>query len=172
MHVITIKKMKIETRLDFKSYIKLMFSLTYKKPIMIFIIIYLLVVLVMAIFIFSDLKFLFGETYDIPLFLAFYIIIALPILIYFNARKNFSTNGLIKEKIIYEFTDDKICHTGETFYSEKDWTKVYKIVEMKHWILIYQSRQIANLIPKESFGDNLMEFRNLVRSKKIKAKLK
>lgn len=164
--------MKIETRLDFKSYLKLMYTLAYRRPIVIFIFIFLLVVLVMTIFIFSDINFLFGETYYMPLILASYFIVILPISIYYNTRKIFSTYGLLKEKIIYEFTDEKICHTGETFHSEMDWTKIYKIEEMKHWILIYQSRQHANFISKESFGENLMEFRNLVRSKKIKAKLK
>lgn len=53
-----------------------------------------------------------------------------------------------------------------------DWTKIYKILELKNWILIYQNRQIANLIPKEYFGDNLHEFKELVKRKGIKAKLK
>jgi len=164
--------MKIETRLEFKSYLKLMYTLTYRKPIFIFIIIYLLVVVLLNIFIFSDINFLLGDTYYIPLFIAFYFIVLLPISIYFNSRKIYSTNGLLKEKIIYEFTDEKISHTGETFYTEMDWTKIYKIVEMKQWILIYQSKVHVNIISIESFGDNLMEFRNLVRSKKIKAKLR
>lgn len=164
--------MKIETQLDFKSYLKLMYTLTYRKPIMIVITVFSFVLLLLAILYFLGLNFLFDETPFFPLFLGFFIIVVLPTSIYFNARKNFTTHGLIKEKIIYEFTDEKITQNGETFHSEMEWTKIYKVVEMKNWILIYHNRQIANTIPKESFGENLMEFKNLVRSKKIKAKLK
>lgn len=139
---------------------------------MIVITIFSFIMFLLAILYFLGVDFLFAEKPFFPLFFGFVIIVVIPLSIYFNARKNFSTHGLIKEKIIYEFTDDKICHTGETFHYEMDWTKIYKIVEMKNWILIFQNRQIANTIPKESFGENLMEFRNLVKSKNIKAKLK
>jgi len=164
--------MKIETRLDFKSYVKLMYVLSYRKRSMIYITIIGLGAFFLPILYFLGVNIPFEKSPLLALVFGFVIIVVMPIAIYFNARKTFSTHGLIKERIIYEITDDKICQTGETFHSEMDWTKIYKIVEMKNWILIYHNRQIANTIPKESFGENLMEFRNLVRSKKIKAKLK
>ena len=164
--------MKLETKLDFISYLQLMFIITYRKPIILVITIINIATLIMVIFYISGFRFLFDGIPFSQLILCFFIVVVLPVSIYFNARKTFSTHGLIKEKIIYEITEDKICQTGETFHSEMEWTKIYKVVEMKHWILIYHNRQIANLIPKESFGENLMEFRNIIRSKKIKAKLK
>jgi hypothetical protein len=62
--------------------------------------------------------------------------------------------------------------TGETFSSEMDWSKIYKVLELKNWILIYQSKLIANAIPKESFDDNLESFKEIVRNKNIKVKFK
>jgi hypothetical protein len=102
----------------------------------------------------------------------FFTIALLPFSIYRAGKKNFSSHGRLQEKITYEFTDEKIRQTGETFNSDMDWTKIYKVQELKEWILIYQNTQIANLIPKESFGDNLQEFRELVKRKGIKAKLR
>lgn len=72
----------------------------------------------------------------------------------------------------YEFTSEKIKITGETFNSELDWGKTYEIKELKDWILIYQNRQVANVLPKESFGENIKDFRILVKSKNLNAKLK
>jgi len=62
--------------------------------------------------------------------------------------------------------------TGESFTSQLNWEKTYKVAELNHWILIYQNRQVANVIPKESFKDQLTEFRALIKSKNINQKLK
>jgi hypothetical protein len=164
--------MTIETKLDFKRYLKLMYTLTYLKPIMIF-----LTLIGIIMFIFSILHFLkFNIHVDGPpffqLFFGFLVIAILPFSIYRNARKNFSSHGRLQEKIIYEFTDEKIKVTGETFKSEMDWTGTHKIVELKEWILIYQNRLIANIIPKDSFGEDLVEFKILAKGKGIKTKFK
>ena len=164
--------MIIETKLDFKRYLRLMYSLTYCKPIMIF-----LTIVGLTMFIGSILYFLgFNVPIDSPPYFqfifGFFIIAILPFSIYRSGKKNFSSHGRLQEKIIYEFTDERIKITGETFNSELDWTKTYKITELKNWILIYQNRQIANILSKDSFGDKISEFRTLVKSKNIKAKLK
>lgn len=163
--------MTIETKLDFKKYLTLMYTLTFRKPIMI-----LLAIAGLIMFGSSILYFLgYAVPVDSPpyfqLVFGFFIIAFLPFSIYWTSRKNFSSHSRLHEKIIYEFTEEKIKQIGESFFSEIDWTKIYKIMELKNWILIYHNRQVANLIPKESFGDNLPEFKQLVKSKGIKAKL-
>ena len=164
--------MIIETKLDFKSYLKLMYSLTYRKPIMIFITIVGLIMFLSSIFYFLD----FNVPVDSPpyfqIVFGFFIIAFLPFSIYWSGKKNFSSHSRLQERIIYEFTDEKIKITGETFSSELDWTKTYKITELKDWILIYQNRQIANILMKESFAEKISDFRILVKSKNVKAKLK
>jgi hypothetical protein len=61
-----------------------------------------------------------------------------------------------------------IC-TGETFKSEMSWTKLYRVQELRNWILIYQSKTAANIIPKESFGEILSEFKRLVVESNVKS---
>ena len=164
--------MIIETKLDFKRYLKLMYTLTYRKPIMIFLSIVGLTMFIGSIFYFLG----FNVPVDSPpyfqIVFGFFIIAILPFSIYWSGKKNFSSHGRLQEKIIYEFTDEKIKITGETFNSELDWGKTYKIKELKDWILIYENRQIANILPKESFGEKIKDFRILVKSKNVNAKLK
>jgi len=74
--------------------------------------------------------------------------------------------------MIYEFTDEKVSINGESFNSEFDWKSVFKISELNDWILIYQSNQIANLLPKKAFGENLETFKTLVKGKNIKSSIK
>lgn len=163
--------MRIETKLDFKMYLNLMYTLTYRKLSMILVTIVGLVMFLESIPFFFGSKILFDVPPYFQLVFGFSIIAIWPFSIYRSGKKNFYSNGKLQEKTIYEFTDEGIKQIGETFNSDMDWTKVYNILELKDWILIYHNRQIANLIPKESFGDNLQDFKNLVISKGVKSKL-
>jgi len=164
--------MTIETKLDFKSYLRLMYTLTYRKPLMIFLTVCGLMMFVFSVFYFFGSKVLFIEPPYFQFVFGLFIIAFLPFSIYRSAKRNFSSNGRLQEKIIYEFTDEKIKMTGETFNTEMNWEKTYKILELKNWILIYQNRQIANVLPKNSFGENLIEFKTLVKRNHIRSKLK
>jgi hypothetical protein len=163
--------MKIETKMDFRKYLKLMYWLTYKKPWTI-----IITIIGLAMFILALLYFLGAHiAFEKPPFaqLAIGLIpIFLPITIYRSAKKSFSSNGRLQEKMTYEFTVDKIIINGETFKTEMDWTKLYKIQELKDWILIYNNKFNANIIPKESFGEELLEFKKIVFENKIKSNFK
>jgi hypothetical protein len=164
--------MIIETKLDFNGYLKLMYTLTYRKPIVIF-----LTIIGWTMFIGSILYFMgFNIPADSPPYFhvcfGFFVVAILPFSIYWSGKKNFASNSRIQERIVYEFIDDKIKITGETFNSELGWEQTYKIKELKNWILIFQNRQSANILPKEAFGEKLNDFRMLVKSKHVKANLK
>ena len=164
--------MTIETKLDFKMYLNLMYTLTYRKPTIIILSIIGLTMVFSSALYFLGFKIPFDEPPYSHLLFGFFFIAYMPFSIYRTGKKNFSSYSRLQEKIIYEFTDEKIKLIGETFNSEMDWTKIHKILELKDWVLIYQNSQFFNLIPKESFSDKLDEFKDLVKMKGVKAKLK
>ena len=162
--------MKIETQLDSKSYIRLMYQLTFRKPTTI-----IFSVLGAIMFVGSIYLFIYTDDEVNSLVISFvfgFYTLTLPIQVYRNAKKNFNSHLRLQEKMTYEFTDEKIIVTGDSFQSEQDWLKMYKVLEIKDWILLYQNKQIANLIPTASFGNELEAFRALVKSKNIKSKLR
>jgi hypothetical protein len=124
-----------------------------------------------AVLYFLGLPIPFNETPFFPIFFGIFTML-LPVFIYINSKKNFATHARLHEQIIYEFNEDKILMTGESFKAEMDWTKLYRIDELSNWILIYQSKTIANVIPKYSFGGGLGDFKKLVISKKIESRFK
>jgi hypothetical protein len=142
-----------------------MFVLTYRKPLVIFLTGVGLISFLSSASYFAGLKVPIDGSPYFPLFFGFFVVVVLPFSIYRSAKKSFSSNERINEKIIYEFTEDKIKITGETFNSELSWEKTYKILELKNWFLIYQSSLIANVIPKNAFGDDLKEFKELIGRK-------
>jgi hypothetical protein len=74
----------------------------------------------------------------------------------------------MSELISYEFTDETIVISGISVSYTKNWNEIFKVEELKNWILIYPTPQVVNTIAKEAFGDNLIEFKNLIKSKGIK----
>ena len=156
--------MKIEAKLDFKSYLRLIAYLTVKRPItiiiMTFVVLFFLIGFIGQGFPFMGLGF-------IVFWVLFYVFS-----IYFGAKKNYYSNKRLDERMEYEFSDEKIIIKGETFALEMDWVKVYKVIELKSWVLIYQSAGAANIIQKESFNGYLDEFREIVKSSGVKSKLK
>ena len=134
--------------MGFSKYLKLMYWLTYKKPWTIIITIIGLTMLIISILYFLGYPLTFDKLPYAQLIIGL-IVIFIPISIYRSAKKSFSSNGRLQEKMIYELTVDKIIITGETFKTEMDWTKLHKIQELKDWILIYNNKFNANIIPKE-----------------------
>jgi hypothetical protein len=93
--------------------------------------------------------------------------------IYFKSKRNYKSDLLIGETIEYQFDNEEIIVTGQSFSSRFSWNKIYKVTETKDWLLIWQNRQMANVIPKRSFeGDDLKSFKEIVNNQKtLKKKL-
>jgi len=162
--------MKIETQLTFKSYFRYTLNQTYSKFFSLLLVFAGIIGLVGSIMYFLGNRTLYKEPpyimFGLGLFVIYY-----PFILYYSAKKYFASNIKLRERIIYEFTDENIRIAGESFNTEMTWNSIFKIVELNQWILIYQSKLTANIIPKSNFGQQLDEFRALVRSKGINAKM-
>jgi hypothetical protein len=95
----------------------------------------------------------------------FLITIAQPLVIYSTIWKNYHSSSHLKEPTEIELTPKEIKITGESFYTVLLWPKIYKVVELKNWFLIYQNNLSAVIIPKKSFLTGEIEkFRQMLRS--------
>lgn len=163
--------MIIETKVELKDYIKLMYILTYRRRGMI-------IANIMGLLLFSFTIMYFvgiiesAEFPWMPVAFSVLIVVLLPLSVYFSAKKNYKTHSRLQEKVIYEINDDTINITGESFSSEMTWNKTYKVVELNDWFLFYQNKLVANIIPKQSIGNDRYELREIVKNQKIKNKLK
>jgi hypothetical protein len=164
--------MIVETIMTKKDYRNLMLLITYSRPMTIFITIIAVFSFVPSILYLLGAKLPFNNPPYAQMIFGVVIIFILPFMIVRGANKAYESHLRLQEKMIYDFTQEGIKITGESFKSEMNWTKVYKVKERKNWILIYQSQQVANIIKKESLGDNLIEFRELVKKQGIKSSLK
>jgi hypothetical protein len=69
------------------------------------------------------------------------------LLLNFSLAKAYKNNPRVNENIEYQFDDAVIIIKGETFKTELNWDKLYKLTKTKKWLLIWHNNQIANAIP-------------------------
>lgn len=164
--------MRIESRLTINDYQRIMFNLNGRKPMVIILFLLGFGLIVSSVLFFLGFNIPFDEPPYFQLFLGLFIIILYPLFFILSIRKTFKSHLRLHEKIIYEFDPEKISITGETFKSEMNWSKIYRIQELRNWILIYQNRLIANIIKKDASGIDIRYFRELVRMNHVKANFK
>ena len=163
----------IKTKISFKEYAKLLFSLAYKKPVMIFLVSMAILNGVWIIchhFVLLDIS----EPKVYQYFGLLLISVVQPAGIFFMIWRNYATNIHLRETLELNFTKDQIKLKAEGFTLESLWSKMYKIIELQYWFVIYQNSLSAIIIPKKSFQQTDMEeFKQILLSiKEIQVKLK
>ena len=139
--------MKCKTRIEFNEYASLLFTLAYKKWFGKFITA-IAVLNLINILAYSNKESnpTFSQMIVVILFLGVY-----PLLVFLKARKVYFSSGAVSETREYEISPEKLIIRGESFLSEVDLKRCYKIEEIKNWFLIYQVPQVASLVPKRCF---------------------
>jgi len=165
---------KISTSLNIKDYRSLLFQLTYKKPLIIILTIIGFLSLITSILYFFGLFSSFSNPPYFPLFFGIFIAFFLPLSVYRQANRSFNGNKRLSESITYEFSQDHVSLTGESFTSTYTWNKIPKIVINQKWVLIYQNKTTANIIMRKNFQESdLLQFINIINSyNSIKKKIK
>lgn len=79
------------------------------------------------------------------------VFISFPFVSFLMAKRNYDSSKNLKETVLYEFNLNNIIITGESFNSTLRWSSLYKVKELKNWILLYTSKNIALCIPKSGF---------------------
>ena len=155
--------MTIVTKISFKEYVTLLYRLTYKKPVMKLLLFVAFAMLVWIAGYYSKILPVPKPTfYQYTTF--FLITLVQPMVIYNTIRQNYRSSSHLKEQLKIEFTTTEIKMQGDSFYTVLDWAKIYKVQELKDWVLIYQNSLSAIIIPKKSLTGKLREFKHLLHS--------
>lgn len=164
-------RMVIMTRLTEKDITGMNMALFYRKwSTKVFIVVAILMLSAQLI----ELAFHIGiAKFDITaLIMPIAILAGLPVLTYFAARKSYRNSLRLQEPMEYHFHADYLDIKGSSFTSQMSWDKVYKVMHVKDWLLIYQSPQIANVIPmRDVWESQLDELKEIVQQKGVKNNL-
>lgn len=145
--------MRIKTKITFKEYVKLLYSLAYEKPVM-------KLLLLVAILIVLWIVFYYTKLFNLPVPVIYqYLTLALivgvqPIVIFLTIRRNYNSSNHLRETLEMVITQAEMKIEGESFYLEVKWKKMFKIVEKRNWFLCYQNNLSAIIIPKKELSEN------------------
>jgi hypothetical protein len=102
----------------------------------------------------------------------FTMLIYVPLVTYVSAVRNFTANSRVSETIEYHFDNEYLSIKGESFNSQLSWDKTYKVTQTKNWILIWQNKQVGNLIPKGDITEEQIgELKEILDNHKVKNNL-
>lgn len=154
--------MIIETRISFREYLKLLYTITYRRPLMILLLTVDLLVILWILFYHAGLSIPKPVYYQYLTVLL--ITVAQPLVIYSTIHRNYYSSSHLKEFVKIEFTLEEIRIKGESFYTMLMWPKMFKVVELEHWFLIYENNLAAIIVQKKAFTPAQAEaFRILVK---------
>ncbi len=167
-------ELRIECKLDFKRYVKLLYYLIYQKFTTVLITVIGLSMLVSSSMYFMGAFNYFDQPPYAQILLGLIFSFVIPASVYKQAKRNFNSIARLSEFITYLFTPEMIYINGESFKTEMTWDKFYKIKELKNWILIYTNKNNAHVIPKDSFSESqLIRFREIAGNlKTVKVQIK
>lgn len=158
--------MIINTQLTESDFIRVNFTILYKKAFVKFITLMAFFALIISVI--GNIQFP-GTTSLSQIMLPILILVILPLITYNSARKNFKTNKRINEPVEYSIDDKIISLKGESFNAQLSWEKIYKVNKTKEWILIWQNKQVANVIPRRNITDSQIAIlKNIISNYKLK----
>lgn len=160
--------MIIKTRLTEKDFIRAFFTIIYNKPI-------IKVFIGIAVFYTAILTIQLagGAGKALPdFFVPVFVLIAFPCIFYFTAKKNYASNKRISEPVEYRFDKDLLVIKGESFTAELTWDKIHKVSQTKKLLLIWQTPQLVNIIPKRDIWEgDILALKEILNHHRVKNNL-
>ena len=170
----------METPLTFTTFItlddyrKFHYYLFYRKPLMIGISLFgLLMWLVIPLY-FINPELTYGEFPLTQTFIALMITVGLPLFLFWNTSRVYKSNAKFREEIRYILNESWLTIEGNNFVNRIPWDEIHKIVETKSWFVIYQDKLVAHLLIKQNLTDlKASQFRNFIaQMPSVKSKLR
>ena len=153
----------IESEITRDEYIRLLFLITYRKPPVIIITLLGLIMTLLPILYFINIYTAIDAPPYIPLISGVLITIVFPLSIYFMAKRNFGSDDLLRQRVRYTFTPDKIFLKGTTFDVNISWDKIHKVRKLKEWLLFYRDKARVDIMIRNTFSkDEQLEFDRIV----------
>jgi len=164
--------MELKYKISRDEYLKLMFIQTYRRPLSI-------LVLIFGIYSFFQLTkfFLFGNftTRDLilPIYGVLFCLIIFPAFIFIRSRNFYNSHKILGLETLTVIDKNGFSDSGEGFEAKILWENIYKIKELKDWILVYHNSTAYGFLPKRVLTKSqIQEFRDIIIQKNIKSELR
>ncbi len=152
------------TLLTKKEYIQFFYRETYRKPAIIVFTLLALYIIVADILDFGNIL----ESSDYFSWMGFVVapmILVLPTIQAFVARKNMFARPCFQHPLCYTFSDDAVNIKGEGVETTFTWQHVFKIKESGGLLLLMVGKKIGHIVKKDGLTQEQIDF---IKSKVVK----
>ncbi|GKX30485.1 hypothetical protein SH1V18_29650 [Vallitalea longa] len=117
------------------------------------------------------ISFLWHDTFTtlILLFGALLYLVISPLMLYLQSKKQFLTNPVYKEAIIYKINEPGFSVLQSGQWVDFGWDNLYKVVESKYNLLFYINKDQAFIIPNRLIEDKNMKNIEKIVSRKMES---
>jgi hypothetical protein len=163
---------QLKTTLTRKAYIRLMYTLSFRSPAVLFVYGIIFLGFIIAVIGLNVIDRKEHSTFVWLVWIQAVYVIYYMTAVYRRSKKHYESNQEIQGEMHYEFGADLIRSVSKTSSGEMKWTSVHKVLELKNWVIIFLSNATACMIPAKDFGTQLPAFRTLVKNTGVKARLR
>ncbi|MEY3442734.1 MAG: hypothetical protein RLZZ519_1015 [Bacteroidota bacterium] len=154
---------QIETQMELKDFMRLIFFLTYRRPMVLIVTILGFFVTGWGILALAGIIEFSAFSPGFTLFYGLFFLFWIPVAAYFRGKKQYASSKRSQELRKFEFTMQAIHMESESSNNEYKWASVYEVRFSGKWLLIFLSRSEAIFIPQNAFtAEKLAAFRTLV----------
>ena len=149
---------EVRTKVEFVAYLKLMYELTYRKKVNLFLGIVGLLLVGIAL--------VKPAPFNFEFFLGCFFILFIPLLTFWGSRKSFQFSPILNSEVKYTFFPDRINLSVGESKSELVKKELTNIEETKDFFLLQLNK--ANLYPipkKDLTSEEISKVRELLFSK-------
>jgi hypothetical protein len=143
----------IEVKLEFPEFLRLMFFLTYRRPLIILMTALGVVGLIWGILAMAGLIGVSAFTPEITVAYGLFLLLWIPVAAYFRSRRYYRSSKRMQELRRFDFTQESIQVESASANHEYRWDSIYEVRETGKWLLVFMSRAEAIFIPKSAFSD-------------------
>lgn len=163
---------KFEVEIKAEEYIKLNYRIVYANPVV------LIALVACAIVVATNLTnggwdaLTKGPADIIALFALGYLLLFLPVTLFYRVRGLFYRMAALNEKQTFTVDDSGVNIKGQTFEVKNEWS-AYKTVELKKdWMVLWKAKNFGNFVPLRSFKstEDLEQFIAMAKEKGIKVR--
>ncbi|MDQ1088058.1 YcxB family protein [Siphonobacter sp. SORGH_AS_1065] len=140
---------EVRTRVEFMAYLKLMYELTYRKKVNIFLGIVGVLLITIAV--------IKPAPFNFEFFLGCFFILFIPLLTFWGSRKSFQVSPILNSEVIYTFSPDRIKISIGEMKSELLKKELSNIEETKDFFLLQLNKANLYPIPKKDISEQERE---------------
>ncbi len=144
---------ELDVEIDGVEYIKLNYKLVYSNPALVIVFLAALVIVLGSVFMgrFSTGNLTSSPVLIIALIIIAYLLILLPITLFYRVKHLYNTMPVLHEKLRYTINEQQVIVKGKTVKEKNVWKDYATIKQTKNWVILWKAKNMGTFIPKSAF---------------------